>query len=71
MYIGRLKCQVKNLGLNPVDQRELLYFEQKRDLIKCLKKLGLKATIGHTEKFKRKRKQDSVRVYSNSLEKRL
>lgn len=39
--MGRLKCHLKELGLNPVDQKELLDFEWKMDLNKCFKELNL------------------------------
>lgn len=57
--MGRLKCRFKDLGLNPIDQKELLYFEQKRDLMKCFKKLNLKVIIGHTGMFKKSKKKGS------------
>ena len=59
--IGRLKCQVRDLGLNPVDQKELLCFEQKRNPRKRFKKLKFKATIGHTAVFK-KSVQESIAI---------
>lgn len=53
--IGKCKCQVKDLGHNPINLKELLCSEQKRDPMKCFKKLSPKITVGHTVVFKNKR----------------
>lgn len=58
--MGRLKCQFKELGLNPVDQKELLDFEWKRNLKKSFKELNLKVIIGHPGMFKNKKEEENL-----------